>query len=649
MLDSKHIMVKYFDEEIDIYKESHKVSANNQIQLEYLPSEDLSISIYLNKNEINSSKYTIDYESGIILFTDTFINQMVLVDYSAVGEICISASKVYTNYDNKENILETLETFIDEQREIISQIKVIGDVKTIILQMEQNINNLIALYDAVINNEEILNNIDQKIQECINKKDELVSAINNVIEQANTVKNQLITATTTANNVKDELISTKNSCKSEINILVSDSKSEMNSFTDEKKSELTQTSNTCVSNVNNATTIANNKMSELNQWVLDNGNIVDLNNKVDNFKNHLFYNNTVKMVAHRGFSGYSPENTITAFRLAGVNKYWGCEVDVNETSDGYFVVMHDTTVDRTTNGTGEIASKTLSQIRAFNIDGGTFITYNPILKVPTLEEFLQVCKEYGMIPIIEIKNIKISSVNNFLDVLNKYQVLDSCMLISFDKTILEAIRIANKKIEIAYLTSTLTTDVITYCANNRFHVNSLHTVITKDLIQKIHSNGILIGAWTVDDKTIIKTLIDNGIDFITTNGYLRGKEEELHKPYVEIDGFYYGRHTYITGKPYDLVHAENTNDKTRIYTTKKLNKLEGWETKVGVQISAGYKVTVLFYDKNKLGINDLGWITEGTTVDIPSNALYYEMYLGKDSDIDSTEWQTLRTIRAVIF
>lgn len=267
MLDSGHIMVKYFDEEIDIHKEKHKVLTSNQIQLEYLPSENLNISIYLNNKEIDSSKYTTDYESGVILFTDTFINQMVLVDYSAVGEICISASKVYTNYDNKENILETLESLIDEQREIINQVKVIGDVRTIILQMEQNINNLLALYDAVVNNEKILNNINQKIQECINKKDELVLAINNATEQANTAK--------------DELISTKNSCKSEINTLVSSSKSEMNSFTTEKKNELTQTANTCVSNVNNATQTANNKMSELNQWVLDNGDIIDLNNRIN--------------------------------------------------------------------------------------------------------------------------------------------------------------------------------------------------------------------------------------------------------------------------------------------------------------------------------------------------------------------------------
>ena len=648
MLDSRHIMVKYFEEEIDIHKENHKVSTNNQIQLEYLPSKDLNISVYLNNKEIDSSKYTIDYENGVILFTDTFINQIVLVDYSAIGEICISASKVYTNYDNKENILETLESLIDEQREIINQINVVGDVRTIILQMEQNINNLVALYDDVINNEEILNNINQRIQECINKKDELVLAINNAIEQANTAKNQLITATTTANNVKDELISTKNSCKTEINTLVSNSKSEMNSFTSEKKNELTQTANTCVNNVNNATITANNKMSELNQWLLDNGDIVDLNNKVDNFKNHLFYNNAVKMIAHRGFSGYSPENTITAFRLAGVNKYWGCEVDVNETSDGQFVIMHDTTVDRTTNGTGEIATKTLAQIKELNIDAGTFVTYNPTLKVPTLEEFLQVCKEYGMIPIIEIKNIKTSSVNNFLDILNKYQVLDSCMLISFDKTTLEAIRTINKKIEMAYLTSTLTADIITYCVNNRFHVNSSYNVITKDLIQEIHSKGILIGAWTVDEKTTIKTLIDNGIDFVTTNGYLRGKEEELHKPYVETGGFHYGRHTYTTGVPYEFCHTSNLDDVSRIYTDK-LNRLEGWETKVGVPISAGYKVAVLFYDKNKLGIGDLGWITNGTTIDIPSNALYYEIYIGKDSDIELTEFATLRTIRAVIF
>lgn len=280
MLDSTHIMVKYFDNEIDIQDEIHKITTNNQIQLQYLPSEDLNISIYLNNNEIDNNKYKIDYDNGIIVFIDTLTNQIVKVDYSAIGEICIDASKVYTNYDNKENILETLDTLIDEQRIIIDQINVIGDVNIIILQMQANIDNLMALYEAVVKNDEILKNIDDRIQECINRKEELVTAIDNVIARGNTTKSQLETAINTGNTTKNELVTTTNTCKSDINKTVTASKSDMTSFTSTKQSELTSTSTTCVNNVNTAITNANNKKNELDRWVTDNGDIVDLNNKV---------------------------------------------------------------------------------------------------------------------------------------------------------------------------------------------------------------------------------------------------------------------------------------------------------------------------------------------------------------------------------
>lgn len=648
IINENNMLIKYFEEDIDIVKEKHQVSKSNQIQLEYIPNKDLDISVY-NESKEEITEFELG-DVGVITFSNDLSKAIVYVDYTAIGKWMISSEKVYINYTNRDEVLETLEDLIEQQYEIIEQVKVVGDVQTIITKMQGNIDNLRELYDIVLNNETILQNIKVRIEECIAEKDRMVNALNEVISTANTTKQALEQATNTANTTKDDIINTTNTCKSEINTLVSDSKSQMNSFTSEKENELTQTANTCVDNVNNATTIANNKMTELNQWVLDNGDIVDLDSRVKNIKNHLFHNNKIKMIAHRGFSGYAPENTIPAFRLAGSNKYWGTECDIHETADGKFVIMHDDTLDRTTNGTGSISSKTLEEIKGFVIDSGTFITYNPTLKVPTLEEYLQVCKEYNLIPVIEIKNLNTNSITNFLAILKAYQVLECCLIISFDKTVLENIRSMNEKIEIAYLSNTMTSSDIEYCSQNRFHINVAYSVITKELIEESHSKDVLVGAWTIDDKTTIDTLISNGIDFITTNGYIRGKEYELHKPYVEIDGLHYGRHTYGNGVPYELAHSENLTDKTRIWSDK-LNKLEGWETKVGSNIKLGFQVSVLFYDENKIGISDLGWLPDGSAVDIPSNAVYYELYIGTpDSrNIESSEWPNLRKIRALLF
>ena len=626
IINENNMLIRYFEEDIDVINEKQHVSTNNQIQLEYIPNLDLNISVRKgNGDEITDFELG---DAGVITFNSDLARKIVYVDYTAIGEWMISAEKIYINYTNKNEVLETLEDLIDEQYKIIEQIKVIGDVQTIITQMQANIDNLVELYHIVLNNETILQNIKERIEECIAEKDRMVAAVNAAISSANTTKQALEQATTTANTTKNTLVNTTNTCKTELNDFVNTKKEELNS------------------------TIANadKKISELNQWVLDNGDIADLNNKVKDIKNHLLHNNKVKMIAHRGFSGYSPENTIPAFRLAGSNKYWGAECDVRETSDGKFVIMHDDTVDRTTNGTGSVSSKTLTQIKDLTIDSGNFIKFNPTLRVPTLEEYLQICKECGLIPVIELKSIKIASIPNFLDILNSHQVLDCCLIISFDKSILEAVRTENEKIEMAYLSNTMTSADITYCSENRFHINVLHTAITKTLIEEAHKKDVLVGAWTIDDKTTIDILISNGIDFITANGYIRGKEYELHKPYVEVGGLHYGRHTYGQGTPQEMCHTANLSDKTRIWSDK-LNKLEGWETKVGSNIKNGFQVAVLFYDKNKVGINDLGWLPDNTSLDIPENAVYYELYLGTPDgrNIEMNEWPNLRKIRALLF
>ena len=626
IINENNMLIRYFEEDIDVINEKQHVSTNNQIQLEYIPNLDLNISVRKgNGDEITDFELG---DAGVITFNSDLARKIVYVDYTAIGEWMISAEKIYINYTNKNEVLETLEDLIDEQYKIIEQIKVIGDVQTIITQMQANIDNLVELYHIVLNNETILQNIKERIEECIAEKDRMVAAVNAAISSANTTKQALEQATTTANTTKNTLVNTTNTCKTELNDFVNTKKEELNS------------------------TIANadKKISELNQWVLDNGDIADLNNKVKDIKNHLFHNNKVKMIAHRGFSGYAPENTIPAFRLAGSNKYWGAECDVQETSDGKFVIMHDNTVDRMTNGTGSVSSKTLTQIKNLTIDSGNFIKFNPTLRVPTLEEYLQICKECGLIPVIELKSIKIASIPNFLDILNSHQVLDCCLIISFDKSILEAIRMENEKVEIAYLSNTMTSADITYCSEKRFHINVEHAAITKALIEEAHKKDVLVGAWTIDNKTTIDILISNGIDFITANGYIRGKEYELHKPYVEVGGLHYGRHTYGQGTPQEMCHTANLSDKTRIWSDK-LNKLEGWETKVGSNIKNGFQVAVLFYDENKVGINDLGWLPDNTSLDIPANAVYYELYLGTPDgrNIEMNEWPNLRKIRALLF
>ncbi|WP_054722808.1 glycerophosphodiester phosphodiesterase family protein [Lacticaseibacillus nasuensis] len=103
-------------------------------------------------------------------------------------------------------------------------------------------------------------------------------------------------------------------------------------------------------------------------------------------------------VAHRGNNAEWPENSKAAFRT--VTRHWGIETDISVTKDGYWVIMHDATVDRTTNGNGNIADMTFAQIQALKIDTGTNVSYLSAddLKVPTVEDYLAFARPTTKLP-----------------------------------------------------------------------------------------------------------------------------------------------------------------------------------------------------------------------------------------------------------
>ena len=102
----------------------------------------------------------------------------------------------------------------------------------------------------------------------------------------------------------------------------------------------------------------------------------------------LAYQNPIPVAAHRGNAAYFPENTMASFRSAAELKPDMIETDVHMTRDGELILMHDHTVDRTTNGTGLIREKTLAEMRALDAGSWKDETFRGE-KVPTFREFLE--------------------------------------------------------------------------------------------------------------------------------------------------------------------------------------------------------------------------------------------------------------------
>ncbi len=134
------------------------------------------------------------------------------------------------------------------------------------------------------------------------------------------------------------------------------------------------------------------------------------------------------IVAHRGLLHHAPENTLANFR-ACLELRLGFEFDVERTKDGHLVCIHDSTVDRTTNGTGKVSDFTLTQIR--ELDAGSW--FDPMFadeKVPTLEEVLKLVAEYKQHRVLIAVDLKTGGVEQeVVQLAKKHNVLGRLLFI----------------------------------------------------------------------------------------------------------------------------------------------------------------------------------------------------------------------------
>ena len=250
--------------------------------------------------------------------------------------------------------------------------------------------------------------------------------------------------------------------------------------------------------------------------------------------------NSTRFIAHRGLSSEAPENTVRAFELAGEAGFWGAETDIRKTSDGYFIAMHDSTLKRMCGVNKRPEEMTLEEIRNLQIVGGNGISKyagdSRAETVATLEEYLQVCVRYQMVPVIEIK-MEYNRDNTddpymqemeIADMKKLYQITDSIvgslpyMFIDFDyETLLkmkDVLKLENKNnVTLQYISYTFDQQMETVCAENGLEYDMNYKGISNADIKKLRNKGYKVNLWTVDDRELIENYIIQGIDYISTN------------------------------------------------------------------------------------------------------------------------------------
>lgn len=231
----------------------------------------------------------------------------------------------------------------------------------------------------------------------------------------------------------------------------------------------------------------------------------------------------ITLTAHRGLSAIEPENTLPAFKAACEAKYNYVEFDIEPTSDGKWIVIHDDDLRRTTNGHGKITERTLAEVSALKIDNGANIENYTDLRVPTFKETMALLDRYypNTKPMIEIKSIGKNNLDSLIEFFKDYAARGrSTIVISFDKDIIDTLYKECPEQTYWLLTSELSDEAVDFCKNHgnmRAAFNGNNAKNTDSVINAAIDAGIPLAAWTVDSPDTLKNLYDLGVRYFTTN------------------------------------------------------------------------------------------------------------------------------------
>ena len=227
---------------------------------------------------------------------------------------------------------------------------------------------------------------------------------------------------------------------------------------------------------------------------------------------------TAKMVAHRGVSGLELENTCAAFVAAGNRSYIGVETDVHVTADGKFIIIHDDNTGRVATESMVVEQTDYETLRALQLkqqDG----MLRTDLRLPSLEEYLSICKHYDKVCVLELKNpMEEEAVKGIIEVCKAVYSLDKMVFISFAVQNMLYIRKFAPEAEAQYLLAEEITQAhIDTLAEHKLDLDVHYLAMSEDLMNRLHERGIKVNCWTVDDPEIAERLVSWGIDYITSN------------------------------------------------------------------------------------------------------------------------------------
>ena len=224
------------------------------------------------------------------------------------------------------------------------------------------------------------------------------------------------------------------------------------------------------------------------------------------------------IIAHRGLSGIEKENTNAAFVAAGNRSYYGIETDVHKTLDGRYVVFHDDTTGRVAIDNMEVEKTTFDCLRNLlltDIDGKKGRTD---IRIPTLEEYISICKKYEKIAVLELKNaFTEDEVYEIVDIIKSFDYLENVIFISFCLENLIYLRKKYPEQPAQFLIDNYEDWLLATLKEHNLDLDIKYTSLNAENMKDLHDAGIKVNCWTCDDAAAGENLADLGIEYITSN------------------------------------------------------------------------------------------------------------------------------------
>ena len=215
----------------------------------------------------------------------------------------------------------------------------------------------------------------------------------------------------------------------------------------------------------------------------------------------------VLIIAHRGASGYEPENTLRSVKKAIELGADMVEVDVRVSRDGHMVVIHDARLERTTNGKGYVRDMTLKELKKLDAGLGE--------QIPTLEEVIQLVRGKAQL-VVEIKVP--GTEKRVLQEIEKNGLENETLITSFYHPVIRRVKELNPNVQAGVIIASRPVKPAQLAIDA--NANALfpkYTFVDQEMVLVAHKNNLTVYPWTMDTLSEINPLIEMGVDGIVTN------------------------------------------------------------------------------------------------------------------------------------